>query len=350
MNMGLRGLRCHCAGLNCLEENHMVSGSKGLISVIIPVYNVEKYLGKCIDSVLAQTYNNFEILLVDDGSIDQSGEICELYKKRDSRISVFHKENGGLSSARNCGLEHCVGDFVFFLDSDDYIDPDCLEYLFEILSKNDCDLAQTMMFEFQEEEETENKVKPEEKMEVLTGKQMCENMCGEDATQYVVAPNKLYKAQLFDGIRFPEGKLHEDEFTTYRVFWKAEKCAVSYVALYNYRKNIQNSITGRKFTPRRLDGAEAMNERRVFYLREGEKILYEKTSKIYYDYLLICREKLRQTHNPSYKREIKNIQQILLSEIPILVRMENLKWSNKTKMILRITCPHLYRVYMKCCP
>ena len=176
-----------------------------MISVIIPVYNVEKYLKRCIESVLKQSYVDYEVLLIDDGSTDGSGRICDQYEKLDRRIRVFHKENGGLSDARNFGLDCMHGDYLTFIDSDDYVGSDYLKILVDMVEKNYADIAsidiyETHGFEFVKSEDVRTVLKGKEIMsEILSLKHWNISACG-----------KIYKKQLFETVRFPIGKYYED--------------------------------------------------------------------------------------------------------------------------------------------
>ena len=164
-----------------------------LVSIVVPVYNVEKYLKKSIESILNQTYDNLEVLLVDDGSTDSSGEICDSFIKVDSRIRVFHKENGGLSDARNFGIEHMKGQYVSFIDSDDYISKDYVWKLYSSIKNNDSEVS---ICSFSLVDETGEKIKDEllDSGEVsLSGQQILEKALTADGYRYVVAWNKLYR-------------------------------------------------------------------------------------------------------------------------------------------------------------
>lgn len=232
-----------------------------MVSVIVPVFNVEKYICECIESILAQTYESFELILVDDGSSDSSGIICDGFKSRDSRIRVFHKENGGLSSARNTGLNEARGEYVCFIDSDDSIKKDFLEMLYSSIVETDADLAIC-------EIEAPRLINAD--MNVI----IANNMIADDARKWlydmrsreyvlmVIACNKLYKKSLFDGIRYPVGRLHEDEFVIEPIL---ERCSrISFVPdkLYKYRDN-ETGITSNanKLDLRHLDGVDALIER-----------------------------------------------------------------------------------------
>lgn len=211
-----------------------------LISVIVPIYNVEKYLRKCIESILLQHYKNLEVILVDDGSPDNCGAICDEYAKKDSRVRVIHKENGGLSSARNAGIDAAKGDYIGFIDSDDTIESFMYQKLMDSILVNDTKISVcTFNYIFDD------------------GKKLAKPNLGEDRKfdfyHAMIEMNshrlfdmgactKLFSIDLFNNIRFPEGKLSEDFYIMYKIFDKAQY--VSYVATpcYNYFQR-KNSIT-----------------------------------------------------------------------------------------------------------
>ncbi|MBQ9730331.1 MAG: glycosyltransferase [Clostridia bacterium] len=226
-----------------------------LISVIVPVYNVEKYLSECVDSILRQTYQNLEVILVDDGSTDNSGAICDEYAKKDSRIKVFHKENGGLSSARNYGLDRMHGDYVAFVDSDDYIADTMYEELIKKCLEYGADITACGFTRFYEDGKEEHRYAFFEG-ECFIGKDF-DRLAdyGPYKDLVVVAWNKLYKSCVFNQIRYPAGKLHEDEFIIFDLLGKIKKFVFLYKSLYRYRVR-ENSITS-TFNLNRLDGVEA---------------------------------------------------------------------------------------------
>ncbi len=254
---------------------------KPLISVIIPIYGVEKYLKRAVESVLGQTYRNLEIILVDDGSPDNCPAICDAYAAKEARIRVIHKENGGLSDARNAGLDIAGGDYIAFLDSDDYYAPFFIEVLYEQLTGQQAQVALcryevTGAMETAEgpdfSEYLEKYKKGEVPSEVYDRRQMLLNqydaLCG-DATYFIVAWNKLYKASLWKNIRFPKGMIHEDEATTYRIFDRVEKGVYVKMPMYAYF-SMPESITRAKFNIRRLQWFDAMDGR-IDFLQEKEE-------------------------------------------------------------------------------
>lgn len=203
-----------------------------LITVIVPIYNVEKYLKKCIESIINQTYKNLEIILVDDGSSDGSLKICNRYQKNDERIKVVHKENGGLSSARNTGLDIANGDLISFVDSDDYIEPTMLEELKANMDKYGSDISVCNFYKVKGNKKSANKL--DQKEFVLKGKEKFIYLQNEYGILTVYAWNKLYKKEVFNSVRYPFGRIYEDSYVICDLLNNAKK--VSYVVkpLYNY--------------------------------------------------------------------------------------------------------------------
>lgn len=199
-----------------------------LISVIVPIYKVESYLDRCIKSIIEQTYKNLEILLVDDGSPDRCPEICDTWANSDKRIRVIHKKNGGLSDARNVGIEQATGDWFLFVDSDDYILPYMCERLLKAAQTTQSDIAISSYFMDYDGKKESLKPLIEDETQILSKDEAIELYFVCHPVEFVVAWNKLYKRQIFfdaQKVRYPVGWLHEDEFTTYKLFYAA-KCIV----------------------------------------------------------------------------------------------------------------------------
>lgn len=252
-----------------------------LISIIVPVYNVSKYLEKCIESLVNQTYKNLEIILVDDGSTDNSLAICHKYSGIDSRIKVLHKENGGLSSARNAALDILEGEYLMFVDSDDWIDVEMIHKLYSELKNRNADIA---ICNFERTSNENNKIdnRSNEAILEMTSIEALRNLYSDNIeVQMITSWCKLYKSNLFKQIRFPEGKIHEDEFTTYRLYSKSEKIIYLDEKLYYYRIT-PGSIMNSKFNLKRLDILEAFNERMHFANDLGDREFYLGTLKRYY--------------------------------------------------------------------
>ncbi len=237
-----------------------------MITIVVPVYKVEKYLSRCVDSILNQTYQDFEILLVDDGSPDNCGKICDDYAQKDTRIQVIHKENGGLSSARNAGIDWVFANsdsqWLTFIDSDDWIHPQYLELLLSGATSTNTDICvceYTRTSEFSDFENFNNI-----NTHVLTPEEFLVN----HHVTSVIACCKLYKKSCFESIRYPVGKLHEDEYTTYKILF--EKSQISYIkeSLYFYFTN-PDGIMNSGWSPTRLDAITAYKEQIAYFRKNG---------------------------------------------------------------------------------
>ena len=237
---------------------------RDLISVIIPVYKVEKYLCRCVDSVLEQTYTNMEIILVDDGSPDNCPVMCDEYARQDSRVKVIHQENAGLSGARNAGIDMAQGQWLAFVDSDDYLAAGFLERLYQACVDTGSSLS-VCRWEYVRGETIPEHGTGETR--VYTGREMLANLYVPDGAYFVVAWNKLYRKELFEDIRYPLGRIHEDEATTYRIYDKVKKAAYVDRSLYGYFVT-PVSIT-RGFNPKRMDWVTAVAERLDFFEQKG---------------------------------------------------------------------------------
>ncbi len=276
---------------------------KVLISAIVPIYNVEAYLERCIKSIIGQTYNNIEILLIDDGSKDNSLEICKRFEKLDKRIRVFHKGNGGLSDARNYGIDRAKGEYLVFIDSDDYIENRYVEELVKLVTKDNLKVAQCGF----------NKVRDNQILEktndsnncVQSGRKMVIDFYGENESKNIVVWNKIYRKDLFEKLRFPCGKIHEDEYVTYKILYQEEKVGITNECLYNYSFN-PDSITQKKYNIKRLDAMGAYQERISYFKNKKDNELMELTTNFYLTYLKVNFVKIKLYVENSKKYE-KNI-------------------------------------------
>jgi glycosyltransferase involved in cell wall biosynthesis len=242
-----------------------------LISVIVPVYKVEEYLDRCVRSIVEQVYTNLEIILVDDGSPDRCGDMCEQWAAKDQRITVVHKKNGGLSDARNFGLDVAQGEYVAFVDSDDWISPDYISRMYNALKKTGAEIAACDVCTVFPGEEVFD-IHNEGILRECSAKEALEDLLQGKGFR-AVAWNKLYRKHLLDGERYPVGKHHEDEFFTYRVLGKAEKLVYVEKPMYFYLQR-QGSIM-RTFSIKRLDALDAYIER-LAYLKKRYTELYSK--------------------------------------------------------------------------
>lgn len=241
--------------------NHTSIIEEPLISVIVPVYGIEKYIDKCIKSILQQTYNNLEILLIDDGSKDRSGEICDYYKNIDDRIVVFHKDNGGLSDARNFGIDHSTGEYLAFIDGDDYIDNDFIEYLYKLIISNNYLMSICSLHVLYT---SNNRIfnKGDNTTRILSPHECIEMMCYHDRVE-TAAYAKLYHKSLFRNIRYPKGKIFEDIGTTYKFFNECPSIIAGFVPKYWYVIR-ENSIVTSSFNKHKLDFIEMTDEMAEF--------------------------------------------------------------------------------------
>ena len=237
-----------------------------MISVIVPVYRVEQYLDACIESILGQTFQDFELILVDDGSPDNCGEICDRYAGQDARIRVVHQENRGLSGARNTGTGLAEGKYITYIDSDDRIGPEYLEVLYNNAVEyraqvSVCGYCLVWEHESGQSRNGQNKKKGEQDFHTLvyTGRQAAEKIVKENTRAMITAWGKLYHRDLKPLLVYPEGKTHEDEFVTYRVFYAARRVAVSNRPLYHYLQR-SGSIMNDGFREKRLDKIRALRE------------------------------------------------------------------------------------------
>lgn len=234
-----------------------------LISIIVPIYDVEKYLNRCILSILNQTYKNFELILVDDGSNDQCPEICDGWAKKDGRIKVIHKKNGGLSDARNAGIKVASGEYIAFVDSDDWISEFYLEYLWRALVESNCDIVECEITRVSENVSGgDDSIKKYEKTNIYDTEKALEYLITDQCFhQYVW--NKLYKCSVIQGILFEKGKTNEDEFWTYQIFGNAKKVGKIEIPLYYYLYR-DTSIMGAKYSIKRLDALDAKLQRQKY--------------------------------------------------------------------------------------
>ena len=232
---------------------------KSLISVVIPVYNVAKYLSACLDSVINQTYQNLEIIIVDDGSTDISPSICDEYAKKDERITVIHKKNGGLSDARNAGIDIAKGEYITFIDSDDLVAIDMVDYLYKCLIENNTDMSTCLSADIDEDGRYISSNEPERSAIIDGGSENCMKAFLTNAKFKTVAWGKLYRFSMFSDVRYPKGKYHEDVFTTYKLVAKCKSITIGGEFKYFYRNRSESMMT-LSFKPSHMDAIEGKQE------------------------------------------------------------------------------------------
>lgn len=282
-----------------------------LISVVIPVYMVESYLPKCIKSIQNQTYTNIEIILVDDGSKDNCGKMCDEYAKQDNRIKVIHQENGGLSNARNTGITLARGKYITFIDSDDYISDDYITYLYEMIKINKVKISVCGIKRFYDNKSYT--ARKHSKYKILTRDEAYQNLLyaqGIDVAAYA----KMYQTDLFANIRYPEKKVYEDTATTYLLFEEVDKIAYGDKECYFYYTRAGSISKEKGFNPKEYDYIEHTT-RMLDFLEEKYPQLQKAVNRyrIYADFrilrMLVC-----------YDNKEKELEERLIKEI------QQLKW------------------------
>lgn len=328
---------------------------KPLISVIVPVHNVESCLGSCVESILSQTYKNLEVILINDGSIDGSGPVCEKYAAKDERVHVIHMSYKGVSAARNAGIKAAKGKYIGFVDGDDYIKADMLEKLYLLAEKTKSDISICKLGRevegkiINDNGETVYSIKMdnlEAMRELFKGKLYRFSLC-----------NKLFKRACFHGIQFPEGRIHEDLSTTYQLFTQAEKAVFTNYAGYIYVKR-ENSILTSKFSERRLDALIAWKEILPF-MKEKYPLLYKEVvtgfgywavDNLYYiqnqvedsrkkkDYLKSIQETIRYYYKDLMQNSLLSVKyKFILTSLnyhtDVFILMENIKTISRIKRV-----------------
>lgn len=285
------------------------------ISVIVPVYKVEPYIRRCIDSILSQTFTDFELILVDDGSPDNCPAICNEYALRDERIHVIHQENGGLSAARNAGIDYVFtssnSEWISFVDSDDWIDKHYLEYLYRGACSSNVGISScsyTVVSDVQN-----NQIKSSDLQYALCTP---EAYYVNNRVNAIVAWGKLYNKTLFYSLRYPVGRINEDEFLTYRLLFSEAKIAVIDNGLYMYYQN-PNGIMNSKWSPKRLDVLDAFEEQKQFFYDNGFFLAYNQCLKSYIGALVANVIEL-QNNNKERKTITKKLRRLLITKSYLL--------------------------------
>ena len=314
-----------------------------LVSIIVPVYKVEKYLNKCVDSILNQSYRNIEIILVDDGSPDNSGVICDEYAS-DPKVKVIHQENMGLSGARNTGIDNSKGDYLMFIDSDDYIDKDMVQYLVDKSEQKNADIVICDYYNVIDDEIKRNSYPATEF--TVRNKSKYEYLFNEYTIVTVIACNKLYRRHIFDEIRYPVGKTNEDEYVIADVLSKAECICYSLKPLYYYIRQREDSIMN-SYTDKKFDYIYAFDHRTEFFDENG---LYELRDLNKYSSALVqikrMNEYIQLCSNPSVSlitEKLNDTEQ----KIRELCSSQYLSFVRKAKMKVYDAIPSVYNRKIK---
>lgn len=285
-----------------------------LISIIVPVYKVENYLKKSIDSIINQSYKKIEIIIVDDGSPDKCGKICDDYSKKDNRIKVIHKKNGGLSDARNVGIENSNGKYISFIDSDDYVEYNYIEVLYKTILKYNADIAIVGHVVWYNQNKIERAWYEEYDAKP---KKILEKILYDDKID-ISAWGKLYNADLFKKIRFPKGRLFEDAATTYKLIDSSNKIAVNSLPLYNYIIR-ENSISTNVFSEKKMDLIISTKEMTDYISKKYPELSKACNRRLMYAYLSTLTQFVKsKSKNRSIKKQlviyIKNNKKLVLKD------------------------------------
>lgn len=318
-----------------------------LISVIVPVYQVEAFLPRCVDSILGQSFSDFELILVDDGSPDNCGALCDEYALRDSRIHVIHQKNGGLSAARNAGIDwvfgHSESQWLTFVDSDDWLHPRTLEFLLAAAEEYSTDVSVCGY----QETTGEN---PGVNGETLSASLWTpKDFYMQQIKNFTVAWGKLYRRDCFKAIRYPAGKIHEDEFITYRILFAQERVAVVSQPLYAYFVNPMG-ITRKPWNPKRLQAWEAYEQQLLFFAALGDAELKRRNFREYIDNAFAT---LQTAENAPNQQELRPIIRKMEKHLRKLIRrgwrLGYVEFWMDYDFLKRV-CPgmtKLYRFYME---
>lgn len=314
------------------------------ISVIVPIYRVEKFLPQCIESVLNQTFTDFELILVDDGSPDRCPEICDETAKRDARVRVIHQANAGLSAARNAGIEVAHGEWLGFVDSDDYIAPQFYEKLYQTAQRTDTDCVMCSVQNVDESGKPIDSALMRVADEVKTGQEVLRKIGRDDVTPYLTAWNKLYRRKLFNTLRYPSGRQNEDVFVFAELFCQVQRAACVAEPLYFYRKRI-DSIMNSAVTLRNLDEMWAyvncfehlQQDDEESILKETEKRVFAKLTGVYY----------RVTEEDRYSNKMKQAKKAQWNIAMRLMKQGRLDLRSLARTLLFQALPGVYGLRMK---
>lgn len=312
-----------------------------LISIVVPVFNVEKYLEECLDSICKQTYSNIQIILVNDGSTDSSPEICEKYSELDKRISVLHKKNGGLSDARNYGIKFAKGQYLIFVDSDDIISRDMVSYLYQLIKSSNSEVGICDPVHWFPDKEI--KFGEETMRKVFSSEDAIVEMLYQKSF-LVSAWGKIYKKDLFNQIGFPFGMLFEDSAIMYRLFDSTRNIVYGNAKLYGYRHR-ENSITTKEFSKRDYDIITICNEISQYFSNRSEELKKASTS---YQTAGALRVYMNAPRNGDYEEEIKYCKNIIDKNLNKVLEDKSIRKKMKIGLLIyKFAKPLMPMVYRR---
>ncbi|WP_461879753.1 glycosyltransferase family 2 protein [Fusicatenibacter sp.] len=304
------------------------------ISVIVPVYKVEKFINKCVDSILAQSFTDFELWLVDDGSPDNCGVICDEYAQKDNRVKVIHKENGGLSDARNTALDVMQGEYVFFVDSDDWIAKDTFESMYAAVKRTGAKVATGNMISVNEDGKERELYSPTQEEKILKGEEMLTTLLRPNAC------NRLYKAEIFQDLRFPVGRLYEDVFVYHKILTQIDSMVLTGKNTYYYLVrdgSIMNSEYNIKFT----DIVDAVYERAKWLDSIGQKNLADETRLFVYSQVAVAYAHLDKRNCEHFER-LNQIKLLYDECYEKMIKAKQIGWKQKIRLFVLKNSPSLH--------
>lgn len=298
------------------------------ISIVVPIYKVEAYLNHCVKSIVEQTYTNIEIILVDDGSPDHCPALCDAWAEKDDRIRIIHKKNGGLSDARNAGIDAATGEYILFIDSDDYIADDMCKKMIDVAQNNKSDMIICNFIWKYPEKEIIQPMVTGDTIQNFSNIELLRLFFMKKTVELTVAWNKLYRRQLFftsEHIRYPVGKLHEDEFTTYRLVHEAKKIMVIPDALYYYVQRSASIMSA--FKPKNLTDSIAAAESYIPWADEHHLAIKKEISYAYdiLSYSFYLRYWQNRDIDPQ-RKQLKSFRQFIMRHTPCIYLSTGIPW------------------------
>ncbi len=316
-----------------------------LITVVVPVYNVENYVIRCVESIINQTYKHLEIILVDDGSKDKSGQICDELARKDTRIKVIHKKNGGLSDARNVGIDIARGKYLSFIDGDDDIEPNMIEKLYNTIKDNDAQISMCRMIKIEK-----NKSYPTREFPSIESKLV---MTGLDANKLLLkdvidcsACLKLYRIEVFDSLRFPYGKTNEDFALMYKLFYKANKVVYISDILYHYYFREQ-SITTSAFSLKSFDKYYNSLDMLQWVKKNCPKILSEARHHLHLQTMFLLKHLIINNLEKTYIEQYKKLKSTITKQTFYILFDKYKTIKEKFSVLVMGWFPSLYKILRK---
>lgn len=312
------------------------------ISIIVPIYNLEQYLPKCIDSILAQTFTNFELILINDGSTDRSGKICDDYAKIDDRVIVFHKENGGIASSRNAGLELAKGRYIGFVDNDDYINKFMFETLYKHATENFSDIVVCDFLKVGEDQGVSMDKIEDYKVEDLNNIEALHQLYTANHLTFICPWNKLYKREIFEGIKFELNYISDDETVAHKLLYKSTKITYIHKKLYYYVQR-NESLSNQTFNIKKIDMVYALKGREAFFREHQLDELHQKAikhfmEKFFWYYYLVKKELV------NVDKELKDLKRTFDESLFLMLKHNEISWKQKVMCILFSVNPSIFEL------